>query len=83
MKVKNLGVAQFLLGIELRRMQQGMKEGNILLVQEKYVTEILKQFEMLDCKSASTPLEPSVKLTLKDSPGDDFGKARMEELPHR
>ena len=32
MKVKDLGVAQFLLGIELRRMQEGMKEGDILLV---------------------------------------------------
>ena len=61
MKVKDLGVAEFLRGIELRKMQEGMKEGDILLVQEKYVTEILKQFNMLDCKPASTPLEPSVK----------------------
>ena len=38
-------------------MQQGMKERDILLVQEKYVIEILKQFKMLDCKPASTPLE--------------------------
>ena len=83
MKVKDLGVAQFLLGIELRRMQEGMKEGDILLVQEKYVIEILKQFNMLDCKPASTPLEPSVKLTLKDSPVDDIGKERMEQLPYR
>ena len=44
MKVKDLGVAEYLLGIELRRMQLGMKEGDILLVQEKYVMEILKQF---------------------------------------
>ena len=75
MKVEDLGVAQFLLGIELRRIQEGMKEGDILLVQEKYIIEILKQFKMLDCKPASTPLEPSVKLTLKDSPVDDNGKA--------
>ena len=54
MKVKDLSVAQFLLGIEIRRMQGGMKEGDILLVQEKYITEILKQFDMLDCKPAST-----------------------------
>ena len=83
MKVKDLGVAQFLLGIEMRRMQQGMKEGDILLVKEKYVIEILKQFKMLDCKPASTPLEPGVKLTLKDSPVDDIGKARMEQFPYR
>ena len=72
-----------MLGIELRRMQEGMKEGDILLVQEKYIIGILKQFDMPDCKPASTPLEPSVKLTLKDSPVDDNGKARMEQFPYR
>ena len=60
-----------------------MKEGKILLVQEKYIIGILKQFDVLDCKPASTPLEPSVKLTLKDSPVDDIGKARMEQFPYR
>ena len=82
-KVKDLGVAQYLLGIELRRRQLGMKEGDILLVQEKYVMEILKQFEMLECKPASTPLEPSVKLTVKDNLVDDIGKSRMERFPYR
>ena len=43
-------------------MQEGMKEGDILLVHEKYIIEILKQFDMLHCKPASTPLEPNVKL---------------------
>ena len=60
-----------------------MTEGDILLVQVKYLMEILKQFGMLECKSTSTPLEPSVKLTVKDSPVDDVGKSRMEQLPYR
>ena len=46
MKVKDLGVAQYLLGIELRRMKEGMKECDILLGQEKHVIEILKKFDM-------------------------------------
>ena len=45
--------------------------------------EILKQFNMLECKPANTPLEPSVKLTLKDIPVDDLGKSRMEQHPYR
>ena len=60
MKVKDLGVAQYLLGIELRRMQLGMQVGDILMVQEKYIIDILKSFNMLDCKPASTPLEPGL-----------------------
>ena len=83
MKVKDLGVAQYLLGIELRRIQLGMKDGDILLVQEKYAMEILKQFNMVECKPSSTPLEPSVKLTVQDSPVDDLGKSRMEQHPYR
>ena len=38
MKVKDLGVAQYLLGIELRRGRAGMEEGDIFMVQEKYVS---------------------------------------------
>lgn len=83
MKVKDLGVGQYLLGIKLRRSQPRMKEGDILLVQEKYIMEILKQFDMLECKPASTPLEPSVKLTVQDSPVDDLGKSSMEQHPKK
>ena len=83
MKVKDMGEAQYLLGIELRRRQLGMQDGDILMVQEKYVHEILKQFDMVGCKVASTPLEPGVKLSSVDSPQDDLGKARMEAYPYR
>ena len=83
MKVTDLGVAQYLLGIELRRRQLGMADGDILMVQEKYVLDILRQFDMVGCKAASTPLEPGVKLSMIDSPGDDLGKARMEAYPYR
>ena len=83
MKVKDMGEAQYLLGIELRRRQLGMQDGDILMVQEKYVNEILKQFDMVGCKVASTPLEPGVKLSAVDSPEDDLGKAKMEAYPYR
>ena len=33
--------------------------------------EILRQFDMVGCKAASTPLEPGVKLSMADSPEDD------------
>ena len=42
MKVKDLGVAQYLLGIELRRGRASMEEGDIFMVQEKYVHDILR-----------------------------------------
>ena len=52
------------------------------MVQEKYVQDILRQFEMVGCKPASTPLEPRVKLSVVDSPRDDLGKSEMERFPY-
>ena len=83
MKVKDMGVAQYLLGIELRRREFGMENGDILMVQEKYVLDILRQFDMVGCKGANTPLESGVKLSVVDIPGDDLGKARMEAYPYQ
>ena len=60
-----------------------MEEGDIFMVQEKYVHDILRQFEMMGCKLASTPLEPGVKLSVVDSPTDDLGKSEMEQYPYR
>ena len=45
--------------------------------------DILKQFDMVGCKMASTLLEPGVKLSTVDSPGGEPGKARMEAYPYR
>ena len=60
-----------------------MADGDILLVQEKYVHDILKQFDMVGCKPVSTPLEPGAKLSVVDSPVDELGKAAMEAYPYR
>ena len=58
-----------------------MEERDIFMVQEKYVLDILRQFDMVGCKAASTPLEPGVKLSVVDSPGDDLEKSKMEAYP--
>ena len=85
MKVKDLGEARYLLGIELRRRHQfgDMKEGDILLVQEKYVKDMLVRYQMVDCKPANTPLEPNVKMSEEDCPSSDLEKEEMAEFPYR
>ena len=60
-----------------------MRDGDILMVQEKYVHDILKHFDMMGCKVACTPLEPAVKLSTIESIEDDLGKAGMEAHPYR
>lgn len=56
-KVKDLGHARHVLGMRLRR-----DENNIYLDQEQYVINVLKDFEMTDCKPVNTPMETGIRL---------------------
>ena len=52
-KMKDLGSAEYLLGVEIRR----RLGGDYFLVQEKYAQEVVKKFGMGEAKVASTPFE--------------------------
>jgi hypothetical protein len=56
-KVKDLGPAKHVLGMRLRR-----KNGELFLDQEQYILNVLKEFEMTDCKPVVTPMEVGLKL---------------------
>ena len=56
-EMKDLGPMHYFLGLELWQ-----KPGEIILSQGKYAMEILKRFEMMDCKSMSTPMTTNLKL---------------------
>ena len=40
--------------------------GKTLIIQSKYVREILNRFDMGDCKAVSTPLDQNMKLYSND-----------------
>jgi hypothetical protein len=52
--IKDLGDLHFFLGIEVKRIPNGL-----LLTQEKYATELLEKVGMAKCKTAPTPLSSS------------------------
>ena len=56
-EMKYLGLMQFFLGLEVWQSPE-----EIFLNQGKYAIEILKRFDMLDCKSMATPMETNMKL---------------------
>ena len=60
-----------------------MQDGDILMVQERYVHEILKQLDMVVCEAANTPFEPEVKVSTVDNFADDMGNAKMAAYPYR
>ena len=56
-EMTDIGLMAYYLGIEVKQTEEG-----IFISQEGYAKEILKKFEMLDCKPVSTPVECGVKL---------------------
>jgi hypothetical protein len=61
-EMKYLGPMHYLLGLEVWQSPE-----KIFLNQGKYVVEILKRFDMLECKSMNTPMETNLKLLVDTS----------------
>jgi hypothetical protein len=57
--MKDLGPMHYVLGIEVWKSPE-----KILLNQWKYAVEILKRFDILECKSMNTPMEMETNLKL-------------------
>jgi hypothetical protein len=60
--MKYLGLIQYYLGLEVWKCPE-----KIFLNQGKYAVEILKRFDMLECKSMNTLMETKLKLLVDTS----------------
>jgi hypothetical protein len=58
--MKDLGMMHYFLGL-------WQSPEKIFLNQGKYAVEILKRFDMLECKSMNTPMETKLKLLVDTS----------------
>ena len=56
-EMKDLGLVHYFLELEVWQIPEG-----IFPNQGKYVVEILRIFDMLDCKSMATPMDTNMKL---------------------
>jgi hypothetical protein len=61
-EMKDLGLMHYFLGLEVWQSPE-----RIFLNQGKYTVEILKRFDMLECKSMNTPMEAKLKLLVDTS----------------
>ncbi|GJW13741.1 putative ribonuclease H-like domain-containing protein [Tanacetum coccineum] len=64
-QMSSMGELTFFLGLQVKQ-----KENGIFISQDKYVGEILKKYDLLSIRSASTPMETQKALT-KDEDGED------------
>ena len=60
--MKDLGLMHYFLGLEVWKNLEG-----IFLNQGKYAMEVLKIFDMLECKSMATPMDSNLNLLVDDS----------------
>lgn len=60
----NLGELHYFLGLEVKQIDDG-----IFVSQEKYARELVKRFNLLDSKVASTPMNMNEKLHVDDGSG--------------
>ena len=63
-EMKDLGLMHYFLGLEVWQSTEG-----IFLNQGKYAVEILKRFNMLECKAMATPMDSKLNL-LADDPSE-------------
>ena len=78
-KVKGMGSAHFLLGVEIRR----RLDGGYFMVQEKYASEVVSTFGMADAKIVSTPFEPGSTFGSKDALEQERVDFGMVDVPYR
>jgi hypothetical protein len=60
--MEDLGLMHYFLGLDVWQSPE-----RIFLNQVKYAVEILKRFDMLECKSMNTPMEMKLKLLVDTS----------------
>jgi hypothetical protein len=60
-EMTDLGLMTFFLGIEIKQ-----NENDVFIYQKKYAKEILKKFQMEECKTVSTPMNQKEKLSKED-----------------
>lgn len=78
--MKDLGHVSSVLGIRVTR---DRKAGVISLDQMQYIADVLKRFNMDECKSASAPMDPNQKIAPKQIPTTEEEKVEMKRIPYR
>lgn len=79
-EMKDLGQLHYCLGIEF---SQDKTKNEIRMTQRKYIQDVLRRFNMTDCKPADTPMNPALKLSKQVSPTTEENKKQMSQIPYR
>ncbi|GLJ29753.1 hypothetical protein SUGI_0587340 [Cryptomeria japonica] len=79
-EMKDLGVAKYILGMEIRRDRVNRK---LWLGQSKYVNSVLQRFNMQNCRPLSVPFTVGMKLSVLDCPTSPLEMEDMSRVPYQ
>ncbi|KXJ78520.1 hypothetical protein RP20_CCG004375 [Aedes albopictus] len=77
-RMKDLGEARQVLGMRISRTGD-----TVTLDQQRYIEELLRKFNMVDCNPTATPAEVNQRLVKAMSPKTQQEKERMHSVPYR
>lgn len=78
-EIKDLGEVHYAIGVKFDSSQPN----RVHLSQKAYINSILEKYNMQECRQASTPLEPGINLSKKDSPVTQEDKEEMSRILYR
>jgi len=77
-QMKDLGLVSYMLGLEIK---MNTKLKHLTICQEKYVNDLLVQFELDTLRPVSIPMDPSTKLSIQSCP--ELGSPEYKEMQHK
>lgn len=77
--MKDLGPANKILGMQIHRDRKYRK---IWLSQRNYLRNVLRHFNMQDCKPISTPLPINYKISSSMNPSNEAERMEMYRVPY-
>ena len=78
-KLRDLGPTTQLLGMEIHRDRPNR---TLSLSQSQFITHLVQEHGLQDCKPVSTPLNPGSRLSTSMSPQNDAEAAEMSQYPY-
>ena len=78
-KTTDLGSAQFVLGVEIKR----RLEGGFFLVQEKCVSKVVMKFGMAEAKVVATLFEPGSRSGMEEVQEQEGADPRMADVSYK
>lgn len=78
-KMKDLGNVKSLLGMNVTR----HSDGSISIDQSHYISTIIKRYNLEDCNTVSSPLDPNQTLSAEMSPKTDEERQEMANTPYQ